>query len=508
MSQSLRVRLLGVVSAWRGAAEIDLGPGRQRAVFTVLALRANQVVSREALMDAVWGDSVPPGASKSLYSYISRLRLALGRDTQVLVSERSGYSLRLGPAELDVHEFDALRETAQAAWHRRDVAAARAALDAALALWNGDALGGVDSPFATVQRQRLGELRLAALERRAETLIAASDPLVVPELQRLVGEHPLRESLTGLLMSALARFGRSDEALAVFDEIRQRLVDELGIEPGAALRRVHDEIAEVPRTAPARPSRPTAFVGRERELGVLRARLDALGQGRGGTVWVEGGPGTGKSALLATAFADTGVQVVWGSPQDAATVSGPAVVVVDDLQDLDEAGLLAWHRLSKQAQVEALLVVAACRPLPRRTEIDRLRASVGPGGGEVLRLSGLSAPDIVTLIGCDGATPLAELTAGNPGFALDVLGAIRDSASVEDVVRRWFGLLSAETQQLLREATSVGEAFDLGAVASAMGVPVTSLVGPVEEAEEVGFLVEAGHLFRFRHPLILAALRP
>ncbi|MCE7001561.1 winged helix-turn-helix domain-containing protein [Kibdelosporangium philippinense] len=522
MSQSLRVRLLGVVTARRGETEIDLGPGRQRAVFAVLAMRANQMVSREALMDGVWGDDVPAGAANSLYSYISRLRLALGRSNQVLVSERSGYSLRLGPGELDVHTFDDLRETAQAAWNRRDVAGTREALDAALALWDGEALGGIDSPFAVVQRQRLGELRLAALELRAETLIAASDPSAVSELQRLVRAYPLRESLTGLLMSALVRFGRSSEAVAVFTDIQQRLVDTLGIEPGAALRRLYSEIAGERRASSA-PARPAVFVGRSRELSVLRGRLAALDRGVGGTVWVEGGPGVGKSALLAEAFADAGVPVVWGSPSEAAGVSGPAVVVVDDLQDLDEAGLLAWHRLSKQAQSEALLVVGACRPLPRRTEVDRLRAGVGPGGGDVLRLSGLSASDVVALVGCAGSSSVAQVTAGNPGFVLEVVSAIQDSgaagdgveatdaiqrsSAVQDVVRRWLGFLSDEAQVLLRQGALVGESFDLGAVASAMGVPVTSLVGPVEEAVDFGFLVEAGHLFRFPHPVVFSALR-
>ena len=187
----LRVRVLGVLAAWRDGVELDLGPGRQRAVFAVLAMRANQVVSRAALVDAVWGESAPAGAGTSLYSYISRLKLVLGRSSQTLTSARSGYTLRVEPRALDVHEFDALRETAQAAWHRRDIGAARTALDAALALWHGDeALGGVDSPFATSHRQRLAELRLAVLERRAEAMTAAGDAQAVPELRDLVRRHP------------------------------------------------------------------------------------------------------------------------------------------------------------------------------------------------------------------------------------------------------------------------------------------------------------------------------
>src|ERR1044072_2787778 len=120
MDQILRVRLLGKVAAWRGETELDLGPGRQRTVFAVLAMRANQVVSREALVDAVWGDAAPPGASNNLYSYISRLRQALGRTTQTLISAGSGYSLRLDPDSLDIRKFDHFREIAQQCWNRRD----------------------------------------------------------------------------------------------------------------------------------------------------------------------------------------------------------------------------------------------------------------------------------------------------------------------------------------------------------------------------------------------------
>ncbi|NRN63252.1 DNA-binding transcriptional activator of the SARP family [Kibdelosporangium sp. 4NS15] len=506
MRQTLRVRLLGPLTAWRGDGELDLGPGRQRAVFAVLAIRANQVVSREALIDAVWGDEAPAGAGNSLYSYISRLRHVLGRSSETLVSARSGYSLKLDPGALDVHEFDALREAAQSAWNRRDIAAARTALDSALALWQGDALGGVESPFAASQRKRLGELRLAALERRAEALIAASDQEAVPELRRLVREYPLRESLTGLLMTALHRFGRDDEALAVFAEARRRLIDELGIEPGAALRRVHSEIAAAPRVA-VRPSVPDVLVGRERELAVVRARLADLERGRGGTLWVEGGPGAGKSALLATAFADVEFPVVWASPGEVDQLSGPAVIVADDLQDVDDTGLLAWHRLSKLAQREPLLVVGVCRPVPRRTEVDRLRARVGPGGGEVLRLSGLSSDEaskLASLAGVSGS--LVDVAAGNPGFVLDVARALRDGSSVTDVVVRWVGFLSEAAQRVLRAAAGVGEAFDLADVASVMGVSVTSLVGAVEEAVDFGFLVESGLLFRFRHGLVRQSL--
>jgi DNA-binding SARP family transcriptional activator len=299
----------------------------QRAVFVALALRANQVVSRDAVIDAVWGESPPAGAGNSLYSYISRLRRVLELDgaRAVLISEGDGYSLRLDPGALDVHQFDHFRQIAQECWNRRDIHGTRAALDSALALWQGEALTGVDSPLATLHRKRLGELRLAALERRAEARIVSSDAGAVPELYRLAAAHPLRETLIGLLMTALGRDGRIAEAVEVFEQTRQLLVDQLGIEPGTALRRVYDEIvagttaapvrADVPRVGP-RP--PDVLVGRVSELATLRSRLTDVRRGRGGTVWVEGGPGSGKSGLLAAAFGDAdrpevGCKLLWAA---------------------------------------------------------------------------------------------------------------------------------------------------------------------------------------------------
>jgi DNA-binding SARP family transcriptional activator len=533
MDRTLRVRLLGKVAAWRGEVELDLGPGRQRAVFAVLAMRANQVVSRDALIDAVWGEDTPAGASNNLYSYISRLRQALGRSTQTLISAGSGYSLRLDPDSLDVRSFDHFREVARQCWNRRDVAGARKALDEALALWHGEALGGVDSPFATLHRKRLAELRLAALERRAETMIAASDPVAVSELRRLVREYPFRETLLGLLMTALHRDGRGTEAVEVFDETRRTLVEQLGIEPGAALRRIHDEITAKPlalvKPAP-QPSGPSVLVGRQNELGLLKDRLTALQRGTGGAVWIEGGPGMGKSALLAAGFAGFAGQVLWAAGDaetgklsglttidhfadfvEEMTVSGPVALVVDDLQWVDDASLLVWHRLSKLARQAPLLLVGACRPLPRRTELDRMRSAVASSTGDVLRLAALSDSDVVELATqLLGAAPGHELlsiidcAAGNPAFLQEIITV--DPSAVESAVAKRLEILSDATEDTLRWAAALGTEFDLGDLAAVMHRPATDLVPAIEEATAAGILREAGHLLAFRHPLLRRVL--
>ncbi|MET0134441.1 MAG: BTAD domain-containing putative transcriptional regulator, partial [Kibdelosporangium sp.] len=479
LDRILRVRLLGPVAAWRGDERLDLGPGRQRAVFAVLAAQAGQVVPRDVLISEVWGESPPPAASNSLYSYISRLRRVLTRE--VLVSAGDGYSLRLEPGALDVPEFDRLRQLAQYCWNRRDIAGARTALDAALALWHGDALEGVDGPFAEPYRKRLAELRLATVERRAEAMIASAEAGAINELRRLTELFPRRETLTGLLMTALRRAGQVDEAIEVFDETRRMLVEQLGIEPGAALRRIHRELTagERPdRPARARPVRgkPDILVGRGAELATLRSRLADLRRGRGGTVWIEGGAGTGKSGLLAAALGqpDLTYELLWAEADesrrglplrlmlsclgidrrsadprrvelaealatpppeqspwqpelmavdrlagfvDQLTAAGPVVLVLDDLQWADDASLLVWHRLGKAARHSPLLLIGAARPLPRRPEIDRLRSAVA-AGGDLLRLGTLGEPETGELI--------SRLLGAQPGEALS---AVADCAA-------------------------------------------------------------------------------
>ncbi|MCP2163588.1 BTAD domain-containing putative transcriptional regulator [Goodfellowiella coeruleoviolacea] len=352
-NEELRVELLGPPRAWLGRQELHLGPARQRAVFAVLALHANQVVSRRDLIAAVWGESPPASADGSVHTYISGLRRRLEPDRDrwaaghVLTSQPAGYLLRLPEAALDVAVFDRLRDQGQRQLAAQDAAGARESLDAALALWRGEPLSGVPGPAAELERERLVEARLVAAEHRARAVLATDGQAeVVAELTALSHDYPLRESLRELLMIALYQAGRQAEALEVFHQARRVLLDELGIEPGPALRRTHERVlandpalgalaaepggagpavpplsvvpAPVARAA-ARPTAPGTFVGRAAEAARLRQLVTGVLAGRGAPVWIEGEPGIGKSALLAVGLADAGqrgCQLGWVSADE------------------------------------------------------------------------------------------------------------------------------------------------------------------------------------------------
>lgn len=231
----MKVRLLGPVTA-----DVDLGPPKQQAVLAMLALRLNRPVSRDEIIDGVWGESVPPTAANLVATYIARLRRLLEPkrlrrgEATVLVSTRTGYALRLPPSDVDVYAFEEL--------------AAEGELDRALALWRGTPLAGVPGPFAAVERQRLADRHLTVLEQRAAEGLARDEDWT-PELTRLVALHPYRERLRTLLMSALHQAGLWAEALAVYQDARQVLTTDLGVEPGPELRRAYRRTLAAPDLA-------------------------------------------------------------------------------------------------------------------------------------------------------------------------------------------------------------------------------------------------------------------
>jgi DNA-binding SARP family transcriptional activator/tetratricopeptide (TPR) repeat protein len=298
-------RLLGPLEAVVDGAPVRLGPPQQRALLALLLLNANEVVSRDRIVDELWGERPPATAIKLVQVYVSALRKVLEPD--VLVTRPPGYLLQVEPGAVDLDRFRRHLDEGGAALGAGAAAAAADHFRSALALWRGPALADFAfAPFAQAQIGRLDELRLEALSDRIQADLELGRSDVVGELEALIVEHPLRERLRGQLMLALYRSGRQADALAAYQDARRALVDELGIEPGRDLRELEQAILrqdpELDRRpaadpAPAAPARGAAFVGRERELGDLMAALDDALGGSGRLALVAGEPGIGKSRL-------------------------------------------------------------------------------------------------------------------------------------------------------------------------------------------------------------------
>ena len=243
----VRFRLLGPLEAAAGEHVLSLGGTKQRALLAVLLLHPNELVSRDRLIDELWGSRAPPGAAHNLEVYVSRLRKALranGEAGTPLQTRPGGYLLRLEPGQLDVEEFESLLARGRQSLAEGDPAGAVDALDEARALWHGEPLADLAfEPFAQAEIERLGELRLAALELRIDALLELGRHAgVLSELEVLVAREPLREALRGQLMLALYRSGRQADALEVYRQSREALVEELGLEPGQALQQLEQAI--------------------------------------------------------------------------------------------------------------------------------------------------------------------------------------------------------------------------------------------------------------------------
>ena len=316
---------------------MSVGSAKQRALLAVLLLSAGETVSRERLIDELWADDPPATAAKIVQTYVSRLRKVSPAGT--LVTRPPGYAIELGEGQLDLERFEQLAADGRGALETGDVMLGASLLRDALALWRGPALSEFETePFAQGERARLEELRVGALgERISADLILGRHPDLVGELAALVARHPLREKLRGQLMLSLYRSGRQAEALAVYQDARRVLVDELGIEPGEELQELQQAILRHDRAldveAPPQPQDGSAaavdapadglvpepprqvFVGRESELNGLVGLLHETLAGRGQLVLVAGEPGIGKTRIAREIGAradEAGLRVHWG----------------------------------------------------------------------------------------------------------------------------------------------------------------------------------------------------
>ena len=299
----MEFRLLGPVEVLRGEGRpVALGGAKPRALLALLLLHANEVVSRDRLIDTLWGDRPPGTAGHSLDVQVSRLRKAFEPE-ELLLTRSGGYVLEVEPEQIDSHRFERLLEEGRRANAERKPAGALDALEAALGLWRGPALADLAyEEFARTEIERLEELRLVATEERidAELALGRHDTLI-PELESLTATHPLRERLRGQLMLALYRAGRQAEALRVYSDTRKRLVDELGIEPGQALKELEQAIL---RQDPALDLPRTAAATRRRRIAAGALALALAGVAAAGILLVTKG---GTESAQALAEADSNV---------------------------------------------------------------------------------------------------------------------------------------------------------------------------------------------------------
>jgi DNA-binding SARP family transcriptional activator len=230
--------ILGPIEVRGDGGEIKLAGSRQRALLALLLLRSNRVVPTDFLIDTLWGEQPPRTATTSLQNLIVQLRKLFGGD--VIVTRSPGYLLQVEPEQLDLARFERLVVEAENA-----LAPERSTrLAEALALWRGPPLADLAfEGFFQGEIRRLEELRLSVLEQRiAADLQLGRGARLIPELEALVGEHPLREGLCGQLMLALCSTGRQGEALGVYHDLRGRVTDELGIDPSPALQQTYLQI--------------------------------------------------------------------------------------------------------------------------------------------------------------------------------------------------------------------------------------------------------------------------
>jgi DNA-binding SARP family transcriptional activator len=454
--------VLGGVSAYLDGRPVALGHARQRCVLAALLVDANRPVPVDQLADRVWGDEPPQRAYETLYSYLSRLRNALAGTGVGLVRQPAGYVLTADAASVDLHRFRALVRQARTS---QDDEHTRALLDEALGLWRGEAFATLDTPWLNRLRETLDRERLAAELDRADVRLRGGDhAALVAELSSAVAAYPLDERLAGQLMLAQYRCGRTGEALREYQRARTWLAEELGIDPGPALRALHRQIlaadpaldlpsgpgvvalspaggfagagsGAVPRQLPAPPA---YFVGRTRELAELTRAAGQTGDPDGTVVIsaIGGTGGIGKTWLALRwahdnrqRFPDGQLYVNlrgfdacgWLDPAEAVRGFLDALgVPVDRVPDSLDAQAALYRSLLAGKRVLVLLDNAR--------DVEQVRPLLPGSPGCLVVVT--SRNQLASLVAADGARPLTLdlLTAGE---ARDLLARRLGTGRVE-----------------------------------------------------------------------------
>ena len=525
------LRILGPVEVWQGEQRLALGGPRQLALLAFLLLHPNRAVSRDALIDALWGPA-RSDADNRLQMAIARLRKALepinGDAGARLQTVKGGYLLTIAPGELDADAFHAAVHAGSRALEAGAPEQATKLLADALELWRGPPLAEVAfDDFAQPEIRRLEELRIRAFECRVDAQLALGRHAeVIGELESVLIEAPTRERTAGQLMLALYRCGRQADALDVYQRVRLALAQELGLEPGPALRTLQVEILEqaasldapaaaglskpsrsmsserarAPMPTRLRPYGPTAFAGRERELAALRSALAAAASSGRQAAFVTGEAGIGKTRIvseLARGAHDAGVLVLGGRCDDGLGLPyQPFVEVLEHLVAHASPELLERH-IAEYGESVARLVPelsarAGRRPAPEQQSgeseryvlfraIEGFLAEVCEAGPVLLVLEDLHWADVPTL------TLLRRILTSPREWPLMILSTSRvDGLEDGHALRELLADLHREPHVLRLNLTGLGSS---GVVELLRGIP-KSPEGGVDD--ELAATLEAG----------------
>lgn len=531
------VRLLGGLRVLTAdGTELDLGGPKQRAILAILALDPGHAVSPARVIELVWGDDPPTRAEVSVQAYVSNLRRVLEPEraprqpATVLVTQPAGYLLAVDAEQVDVTRFEALAASGHRALADGRPEIAVEALDEALAVWTGPLLPELAAePWVVEAATRLDHRRGVALEDRFEAgLRLGEHRSLLPRIEAAVADHPYRERLQSQLALALYRSGRQRDALASLQAARRVLVEAVGVDPGPELRRLEAQILEqspeldLPVEAPERrqgqdpgwqgadrrqpaPSGDVAvpavdgrrpFVGRVRDLSLLRSAAAETLQGTGRPVVVSGEPGIGKTRLVEELLASAnGLTVAWArcseqaehaaywpciqigrqlegagalaedlvqdllpdsdvvsEPSDAdritlttaiaralGTASRPVAIVIDDVQWADPASLRVVEFVAAELRRVPVLFVVTCRPLGPDAPpalVDCLAELARHPDAVRIDLTGLDADDVARWVtnrsGGEADPRVGQLVHGRTGGNPFFVGEVVELLASED----------------------------------------------------------------------------
>ena len=305
----MEFRILGPLEVFERGQALDVGTGKQRMLLELLLVNAGEVVSTDRLIDALWGHRPPASALNSVHVYVSQLRKVLGNGP--LQTRGHGYLLAVDPEQIDLSRFERLLSEGRELLAGGEAERAAETLRAALALWRGPPLSDFEFDLvAQSEIARLAELRINALEEKNDADLALGRHAeLVPELEALVREHPLRERLRAQLMLALYREGRQAEALDAYRQARRTLVDEVGIEPGPALQELERAILQQDPALDAPGQTATPLARARRRSGLLIA--------------------IGAVVLLAAATAVAVIELARGEGRGMVAASANSVAAID-----------------------------------------------------------------------------------------------------------------------------------------------------------------------------------